>query len=93
MVLWCIAWKVMANNVILPENTSFNVQFDAKLLGGVNTIQFEAPAIIISIEGAGLSTKTEQLTAIPYYSWNNRGNRDMQVWFPVTIERILINKQ
>ncbi len=84
--------QLSAGHVLLPETTRFDVHFDPALLGGVNTIRFNAPVMIVSDDRTTISTETRQVYAIPYYTWNNRGPHDMQVWLPVSIEKITINK-
>lgn len=81
-----------AGNVILPAETKFETLFDASLLGGVNTIQFKAPVLLISRDGTSVSTEMRSLTAIPYYAWNNRGAHDMQVWLPESVQKLGINE-
>ncbi|WP_346863675.1 glycoside hydrolase family 127 protein [uncultured Draconibacterium sp.] len=55
-------------NLSVSENTSFSSNFQADLLAGVELIKAEGPE------------KEEQFTAIPYYTWNNRGANKMDVW-------------
>ncbi len=84
--------QISAGGIVVPRNTRFDVYFDPALLGGVNTIRFKAPVVTISNDSTTITTETREINAIPYYSWNNRGARDMQVWLPVSIEKISIDK-
>ncbi len=77
--------------LVVPANTQFKNVFDKSLFGGVNTIHFEAPVITVNEDGTSVTTTTRKVIAIPYYTWNNRGQSDMQVWLPATIQRIRIN--
>ena len=81
-----------ALNVILPQGTEFQTLFQPALLGGVNTIQFESPVLIINNDGKSVTTERRKITAIPYFSWNNRGANEMQVWLPSVINNIRINE-
>ncbi len=81
-----------ALNLVVPAGTEFKTSFQPALLGGINTIQFEAPVITVSNDGQSVSTEKRKITAIPYFSWNNRGANEMQVWLPSVIKRIGLNE-
>jgi len=78
-------------NIIVPEKTAFNAKFQPDLLDGVMTIQFESPALEVGADGTSVTTTKKTVTAIPYYSWCNRGQNAMQVWLPRKIKDIKIN--
>jgi DUF1680 family protein len=78
-------------NFIVPERTQYKSQFNSGLLNGVVTIQAKVPAVSISADGLSINTQTKTITAIPYYSWCNRGSNPMQVWFPRKIKDIKLN--
>lgn len=77
--------------LILPANTSFSTEYRADLLGGVNTIRFTAPVVTMGSDGVSVTTQQKQITAIPYFSWNNRGANPMQIWLPSVIKSIHLN--
>jgi DUF1680 family protein len=78
-------------NFILPDNESIKANFNEKMLGGLMTLQFNAPTVKISADGLDVSTSKQNITAIPYFSWCNRGQTPMQVWLPTKMEDIKIN--
>jgi DUF1680 family protein len=78
-------------NILMPENTTFKTTFQKDLLNGVVTIQAEVPAVIVSSDNQNVSTVKKTITAIPYYSWCNRGSNPMQVWLPRKIKDIKVN--
>ncbi|MBS1485949.1 MAG: glycoside hydrolase family 127 protein [Bacteroidetes bacterium] len=78
-------------NVLLPDKTPFTTSYKNDLLGGVETIQFQAPTIKTADDGQSVSTEIKTVTAIPYYTWCNRGKNEMQVWLPQKINDIKIN--
>lgn len=78
-------------NFILPDNESIKANFDEKMLGGLMTLQFNAPTVKISADGLNVSTSKQNITAIPYFSWCNRGQTPMQVWLPTKMEDVKIN--
>jgi len=78
-------------NFIVPEKTQYTSRFDAGLLNGVVTIQANVPAVTVGTDGMSINTQTKTITAIPYYSWCNRGSNPMQVWLPRKIKDIKLN--
>ena len=83
--------KDKAWNIILPAKTTFTTTFQKDLLGGVETIQFQAPTIQLASDGQSVTTEIKTVMAIPYYAWCNRGQNQMQVWLPQKINDIKIN--
>src|SRR5579862_1524991 len=75
-------------NILLPPNATFNTDFQKNLLNGVTTISAELPVLTISSDGLSVLTEKKRVTAIPYFSWANRGGDDMQVWISRTIKDI-----
>ena len=51
----------------IARNQKLDVIYEPELLGGINIIK-------------GALTSNKIFTAIPYYTWNNRGPTKMQVW-------------
>ncbi len=80
-----------ALNIIMPDHVQFQTEYQPQLLGGVNAISFNAHVAEVSADGKRVSTATKKVTAIPYYSWNNRGATSMQVWMPTKITNVKIN--
>lgn len=78
-------------NLVVPESPSFNVSYRPELLGGINVISFPASVLEISADRKAVETRTKTVTAIPYNSWNNRGETEMQVWLPKYIEELKLN--
>ncbi|MBX2920749.1 MAG: glycoside hydrolase family 127 protein [Chitinophagaceae bacterium] len=94
-ILYCIEGEkegLKAGNVILPDNTVFQISYEPSLLGGVNVVRFDSPVLTVGNNGLSVSTEIKKVTAIPYFSWNNRGANDMQVWLPASIQKITINE-
>ena len=52
---------------VIAKDPKLELRYDPKLLGGINVIQ-------------GILSNEKRFTAIPYYSWLNRGPNKMQVW-------------
>jgi DUF1680 family protein len=47
--------------------------------------------LVTSKDGRSAQTALRTVTAIPYYTWANRGKSEMQVWLPTHIRDIKIN--
>ncbi|CAN5788415.1 glycoside hydrolase family 127 protein [soil metagenome] len=87
-LMYCAEWtdnNGKTSNILIPENTNFTSEFKPGLLNGVTVLKAEVPAIVI--EGNDqVSTVKQAFTAIPYYSWANRGKGEMNVWFPEKVK-------
>lgn len=81
-----------AMNILIPDNIKFSAEFKPGLLNGIVVLQAEAPVATASADGLNVSTINTKVTAVPYYSWANRGFGQMQVWVPRKISDVQINK-
>ena len=84
-IVYCAEWpdnpKGHVRNLVLPDNSSLEAEFNANLLNGVTVIK--GNALSLAYDNQGQVTKTAQsFTAIPYYAWANRGKGEMMVWLP-----------
>jgi DUF1680 family protein len=89
-LIYCGEWVDnfgKTSNIILNENTSFTNEYQANLLNGVTVLKGEASAVVIKNE-EDISTVKQSFTAIPYYSWANRGKGEMMVWFPTRVDDV-----
>jgi len=82
-----------AMNFIVPPNASFIPTFQQDLLGGIVTLQGKVPVIGPSADGQSVAVEQRAITAIPYFSWANRGQGEMQVWLPTKIKDVSINNK
>jgi DUF1680 family protein len=78
-------------NMFMPDKPAFQTSFQKDLLDGIVTIQFQAPTIQLNVDGQSVTNEVKTVTAIPYYSWCNRGQNQMQVWLPRKIRDIKVN--
>jgi DUF1680 family protein len=89
-IIYCAEWvdnNSRTSNLIVPPNTVFTSEFNPSILNGVMTLKAQVPAVIIS-NNDNISTQKQSFTAIPYYSWANRGKGEMTVWFPTQVKDI-----
>ena len=88
-LVYCAEWvdnNGKASNILMPANTVFSTVFKPDLLNGIMVINAEVPAVVIS--NNSVATVKQSFTAIPYYSWANRGKGEMMVWFPEQVKDI-----
>lgn len=72
--------------IVLPADADFTASFAPGLLGGITTVR--APARVEKTEGWGTRLyrgcppeyAATEITAIPYYAWDNREAGEMLVW-------------
>ena len=89
-LIYCAEWVDnfgKTSNIILNTNTSFTNEYRVDLLNGVVVLKAEASAVIIKND-ENISTVKQSFTAIPYYSWANRGTGEMMVWFPTKVNDV-----
>lgn len=89
-VMYCAEWvdnNGKTSNIILPSHTVFTSTYKNDLLNGVTVLQAEVPAVVIK-NNTSVSTLPQKFTAIPYYSWANRGKGEMMVWFPKQVKDV-----
>jgi len=70
----------------MPAGTQFSNEFKPDLLNGVMVLKAEVPAVIVNNDN--VSTVKQAFTAIPYYSWANRGKGEMMIWFPEQVKGV-----
>jgi DUF1680 family protein len=68
-------------NLLLADDVKLATEFRPDLLGGVQVVRARAAALALDDHGQ-VSRREQDLLAIPYYSWANRGSGEMVVWFP-----------
>ncbi len=89
-LMYCAEWadnNGKASNIIIPADATFTHEFMPALLNGVTVLKTQVPAVVIN-NNKNISTVSQSFTAIPYYSWANRGKGEMMLWFPVEIKGV-----
>jgi uncharacterized protein len=89
-LMYCAEWvdnNGKTSNIIIPGNAHFTSEFKPGLLNGITVLKTEVPAVVIT-NNENIATVKQSFTAIPYYSWANRGKGEMMVWFPTQVKDI-----
>jgi len=76
------------DQVAVQRNATFETSFEPDLLGGVVTLKTtgQVKAIVETTGNTlGFSKNPVDLTAIPYYAWDNREPGNMVVWMPTDL--------
>jgi DUF1680 family protein len=69
-------------NVVVDKNAPIEAVYKPQLLNGVMTLNMKGSSTKRQLNSAELLKTAQDVTAIPYYSWANRGPGEMQVWIP-----------
>jgi DUF1680 family protein len=77
-------------NILVPDNSIFKTEFKPDMLNGVVIIKGKAPVISATSDGLSVVSNMKTITGIPYFSWANRGQGQMQVWMPRKITDHLV---
>jgi len=88
-LVYCAEWpdnNGKTSNIIVPAGTQFTNEFKPDLLNGVMVLKAAVPVVIVN--NNNISTVKQSFTAIPYYSWANRGKGEMMIWFPEQVKGI-----
>ena len=78
-------------NIIFPANTRVDTIGYKILDEPVIALSANVPVITMGEDAGSLQTTVKRITAIPYYTWCNRGSNQMQVWLPVKINDVKLN--
>ncbi len=88
-IMYCAEWKDNTgkpSSFIVPKDAVFTPSYDASLLNGVMILKGAVKSVNVDDAGQNINTTNATLTAIPYYSWANRGKGEMQLWFPEQVK-------
>lgn len=69
-------------NKIIPTDVEFTTEFEPSLLNGVVTLTTEGQ----ELQPDG-TVKPVKVKLIPYSTWNNRDNAEMEVWIPENTDK------
>lgn len=78
-------------NMVLPENAQLVAGKKTVLSENVVSVETEATILAVTDDGNSVKAEKRKITAIPYYTWNNRGAGQMLVWLPQKIVDVKIN--
>ncbi len=72
----------LVQNIMVDKNAIATAQYDANLLNGVGVINIAGQSTKRQLNSDSLLVVNQNVKAIPYYAWANRGPSEMTVWIP-----------
>jgi DUF1680 family protein len=90
-IIYCAEWKDndgKACNIIVTKGATFTKTYEPSLLNGVMLLKADVKTVNVNEATQTITTENKTMTAIPYYSWANRGKGEMTVWFPEQVKDI-----
>ncbi len=85
-LVYCTEWADNKDsgvlNLVLNPGNKYTTRYLPELLNGVTVIQASGGSLK-SLTGQAVDKKNPEITAIPYYSWANRGSGEMSVWMKI----------
>lgn len=95
-LVYCVEGKDnngQAWNFMLPRNANAEATTTAGTIPNTLNISFPAQVIAPAGDGTSVQTVAGRLVAVPYFTWNNAGPGEMQVWLPTRVSGIRINPE
>lgn len=72
----------VVQNIVVNEKAPVSSQFNEDLFNGVLVLSAKGSSTSRQLNSDQLIKKEQEVKAIPYYAWNNRGPGEMVVWIP-----------
>jgi len=72
----------LVRNIVVDTSSTASVHHNDTLLGGIDELKVQGIALKRKLGDTSLVRTSEEVTAIPYYAWANRGPSEMTVWVP-----------
>ncbi|HET9054740.1 MAG TPA: glycoside hydrolase family 127 protein, partial [Cyclobacteriaceae bacterium] len=86
-IVYAAEWSVFKDgnirNLVFDSSADFTPGYDAGLFNGVGVVKTKASMASRNADGTLTYAPGQDVTLIPYYTWNNNGPGEMKVWLPV----------
>lgn len=69
-------------NIVVDKKVPVFAAYDKDALGGVTRLKMKGYSTKRQVNSDALLKSEQEVIAIPYYAWANRGVTEMQVWIP-----------
>ncbi len=69
-------------NIVVDKNAAVQASYKPSVLNGVTVLQMKGSSTKRQLNSDELIKSEQDVIAIPYYSWANRGPSEMEVWIP-----------
>lgn len=72
----------VVQNIVVSDKAPVKESFNTNLLNGILMLSASGTATRRQLNSEALLKSEQEVKAIPYYAWNNRGTGEMEVWIP-----------
>lgn len=86
-IIYCLEEEDNGQNLLalkLPQNSDLHLEYNPDLLGGISLIKAQGVKMVNNDDrlyaAESFPVQKKNITAVPYYTWNNRGEGEMLVW-------------
>ncbi|GAB3010937.1 glycoside hydrolase family 127 protein [Niabella terrae] len=90
-IVYCLEGKDQPDsavmNLVVDTSAVFTDRYRSDKLNGIMELSAEGTIVARTAADGELKKTKATVTAIPYYSWNNRGAGEMEVWIPYSTSR------
>lgn len=69
-------------NIVVQKDAAIQAAYKPGLLNGVTVLEMKGSSTKRQLNSDALLYSEQNVTAIPYYAWANRGSSEMEVWIP-----------
>lgn len=69
-------------NIVVDKDAAVQASYKPAMLNGITVLQMKGSSTKRQLNSDALIKSEQDVTAIPYYSWANRGPSEMEVWIP-----------
>jgi len=69
-------------NIVVDKDAAVQASYKPAMLNGITVLKMKGSSTKRQLNSDALIKSEQDVTAIPYYSWANRGPSEMEVWIP-----------
>lgn len=69
-------------NIVVKKDAVIDAVYKPSFLNGVTVLEMKGSSTKRQLDNDALLHTEQEVTAIPYYAWANRGPSEMEVWIP-----------
>ncbi|WP_460557943.1 glycoside hydrolase family 127 protein [Ferruginibacter profundus] len=69
-------------NIVVDKNAVVQPEYKSGTLNGITVLKMQGLSAKRQLNTDALIQSAQEVTAIPYYAWANRGPSEMEVWIP-----------
>ncbi len=74
-------------SLMIDTDAVINAVYKPDVLNGITELSTQGYTVAKEKNGNEKGGQKQTITAIPYYSWNNRGSGEMEVWIPYSADK------